>query len=70
MITVNHNGQMYRTTNSGTQPINIGEVTERELFLFMASKLSSIRAMVLFFTVLAIIGLVSSFIAIALALSK
>jgi len=64
MLTINHLGQM-KKYEVGKTPIkvNFEEVSEKELLQLIAVKLFSIRGMLVFYTLLIIISIVLSLVA-------
>ena len=60
MLSVTQNGDITKwITGEGNIKLSLDEVNEKELLLVIASKLHSIRGMMLFFVFLTIIGLIS-----------
>ena len=71
MLSINHDGIMSKfISGQGQKKVNLEEVTEKEILQLMAAKLQSIRAMILFFTVVAVVGLIFSLFALLPALIK
>jgi len=65
MIGIDHNRNITKIEKGkGLQKLSIDEVSEKELLLFIAAKLFSIRGMIFFFTILTLISILLSFIAI------
>ena len=66
MLSVTQNGDITKwITGEGNIKLSLDEVNEKELLLVIASKLHSIRGMMLFFVFLTIIGLISMIASIA-----
>lgn len=59
MLSINQNGIMTKWVDGqGSKKLKLEEVEEKELLFVIASKLHSIRGMMVFFTLIIVIGLI------------
>ena len=65
MLQINETGKISKwIQGKGLENLSLADVTEKEILVTIAAKLHSIRGMLVFFTILAILSLIGGIIAI------
>ena len=65
MLSIDHTGKITKwITGKGHTKLTLDEVAEKEILLVIAAKLHSIRGMLIFFTIMTILGIIGGIIAI------
>lgn len=66
MLSITHNGSITKwVKGEGLKKLTEDDITEKEILFAIAAKLHSIRGMLIFFTIITILGIIVTVLAIA-----